>query len=89
MPALTLPANADSYLVLFGTGIRGRSSLSNVSLTLGGIPATVTYAGVQGTFPGLDQVVAKISPANRPAGIVDIRLTVDGIEANPLRMSLR
>jgi len=44
------------YLSFYGTGIRGRSSLSNVAVTIGGVSAQVLYAGPQGTYPGLDQV---------------------------------
>ena len=39
------------FLVLFGTGIRGRSRLAGVSVTAGGVPLTVEYAGAQGTYP--------------------------------------
>src|SRR6202023_2060930 len=44
------------YLVLFGTGIRGRSSAAAVSATVGGIPVPVVFAGDSGQFVGLDQV---------------------------------
>ena len=50
------PASASVYLVLFGTGIRGRTGLSGVSVTVGARALPVVYAGAQNTFPGLDQI---------------------------------
>src|SRR5581483_7992218 len=54
------PASEQVFLILFGTGIRGRSAESAVGVTLGGESAEVTYAGAQSSFVGLDQVNAKI-----------------------------
>jgi uncharacterized protein (TIGR03437 family) len=45
-----------TYLVIFGTGIRNRTSLANVSATVGGLSSRVGYAGPQGFYAGLDQV---------------------------------
>ncbi|MGH9807015.1 MAG: FG-GAP-like repeat-containing protein, partial [Terriglobia bacterium] len=42
------PSTDQVYLILYGTGIRGRSALSNVSVTIGGANAQVLYAGPQG-----------------------------------------
>src|SRR5215470_13423321 len=36
------------FLILFGSGLRGRSALSSVTATVGGTSAAVTYAGLQG-----------------------------------------
>jgi uncharacterized protein (TIGR03437 family) len=45
------------FLVLFGTGLRGESTLANVRAVFRcGFPPPVTYAGPQGEFAGLDQV---------------------------------
>ena len=41
---------------MFGTGLRGRTSLEAVKLKIGGIDAPVAYVGAQGDFAGLDQV---------------------------------
>jgi hypothetical protein len=49
------PPSTSVYLELYGTGIRGRTSLSEVSVMLGGVSLQVTYAGAQITYPGLDQ----------------------------------
>jgi uncharacterized protein (TIGR03437 family) len=75
-------------LELYGTGIRGRSSLNNVRCTIGGVPATVLYAGAQGQYPGLDQVNVSV-PRALTAGPVEIALTVDGIAANKVTVAIR
>lgn len=54
---VTAADRSQTALVLFGTGIRGRSSLANVACVLGGIiPAPVLYAGSAPGFFGLDQI---------------------------------
>lgn len=50
------PENEQLLLLVFGTGVRSRSSLEVVSASLGGTSARVLYAGAQGDFPGLDQI---------------------------------
>jgi uncharacterized protein (TIGR03437 family) len=45
---IDLDSTSNVFLSLFGTGIRGRSSLLNVSATIGGTPVTVLFAGAQG-----------------------------------------
>ncbi|HLX44238.1 MAG TPA: hypothetical protein VKR43_12425 [Bryobacteraceae bacterium] len=69
-------------LTLYGTGIRNRSALSNVSVTINGISAQVQYAGVQPTFAGLDQVNIALPLTLRGSGEVNVVMTVDGQTAN-------
>jgi uncharacterized protein (TIGR03437 family) len=75
-----------TVVVLYGTGLRGRTSQANVSATVGGQPATVNYAGQQGTFVGLDQVNLTLPRSLRGQGTVAIALTVDGKTANALNI---
>jgi len=75
------------YVVLYGTGIRG--STSPVTVTINGTPATVTYAGAQGGFVGLDQINVQI-PANvKAAGESNFLVTVDGVTANAITVVLK
>ena len=74
---------------LYGTGIRGRSSPSNVVAQIGGAPATVAYAGPQLQFPGLDQVNLYVPRSLAGAGEVPIILTVDGITANVVTVNIK
>ncbi len=65
-------------LELFGTGIRGRSSLSNVTCTVGSLAAPIGYAGAQSQFVGVDQVNVTLPRGLASAGLVNVALTVDG-----------
>lgn len=77
------------YLVLFGTGIRFRSSLAAVTATVGGVNAPVSYAGAQGDFAGLDQVNILIPRSLVGRGDVELILTVDGQLANLVHVSIK
>ncbi len=83
------PAGTETVLVLYGTGIRGRSSLAAVTATIGGVAATVDYAGPQPEYVGLDQVNVRIPQALAGAGQVELRINVDGKPANPLLVHIR
>jgi uncharacterized protein (TIGR03437 family) len=77
------------YLVLYGTGIRNRSSLAAVTCTIGDQDAPVSYAGPQPESPGLDQVNVLLQPsARRRNGEVALILTVDGQAANPVTLKI-
>lgn len=83
------PAGSQTALALFGTGIRGRSSLANVTCTLGGItPAQVLYAGPAPGFVGLDQVNIVLPPYLSGAGGVSIAITVDSQPANIVTINI-
>jgi uncharacterized protein (TIGR03437 family) len=83
------PETDQVYLLLFGTGIRFRGSLSGVRCRIGGVPAEVTYAGPQGAYPGLDQVNVKVPRSLAGRGDVEIELTVDGRAANHVGVAIR
>jgi uncharacterized protein (TIGR03437 family) len=74
------------YVILYGTGIRNRTSLSAVSATIGGVNARVEYAGAQGQFVGLDQVNLAVPPQVAGRGVVDVVLTVGSRTANPVQV---
>ncbi|MCW5978126.1 MAG: VCBS repeat-containing protein [Bryobacteraceae bacterium] len=80
------PDNEQEVLLLFGTSIRGRASLSDVTATIGGVPATVLYAGPQNEYPGLDQVNILIPKALRGRGLVNVVLSAGGSEANTVNI---
>lgn len=67
------------YLVLFGTGIRGRASVNDVSARLGGLEGGVNvpviFAQAQGSLAGLDQI--NVGPIN--GGDVRTRLAGRGL----------
>lgn len=77
------------FLILFGTGIRNRSSQTGVSVRIGGQAAEVQYAGPQGLFEGLDQVNVRLPRTLAGAGLVDISLDADGNPANVLQVRIK
>jgi uncharacterized protein (TIGR03437 family) len=81
--------DAQVFLELFGTGIKGRTSLANVTATIGGENVDVLFAGPQGQFPGLDQVNLSLPQTLHTRGETDVVLTVDGHVANTVRVNLK
>jgi len=88
-PIAVAPGDTAFALVLFGTGIRNRTALENVTVTVGGVSAPVLYAGVQPTFAGLDQINVLVPPAMTARGQVPLIVVVDGKPANPVTVVLR
>ena len=86
------PETDQVFLILFGTGIRYRNSLSAVSASLGGpngVDAQVMFAGAQDGFVGLDQVNVRLPRSLIGRGEVDMALTVDGQAANTVKVALK
>jgi uncharacterized protein (TIGR03437 family) len=69
---------------LGGTGFRNRSSLGNVRVTIGGVEAPVEYAGPQPPFAGQDQLNVRLPRSLAERGLVTLRMTADGADANAL-----
>lgn len=83
------PEGDQVFLILFGTGIRFRSSLSAVTVNIGGTNAEVGFAGAQPDFIGVDQVNVRLQRSLAGRGEVDLSLAVDGQTANTIRASIR
>ncbi|MBK8315822.1 MAG: hypothetical protein IPL01_18150 [Acidobacteria bacterium] len=73
------------YLVLFGTGIR-RASKSTISITIGGQPVPVLFAGAQGDYAGLDQINTRIPQGI--SGLVDLVVAVNGKQSNVVKIRI-
>ena len=82
------PATDEVFLVLFGTGLRFRSSLAAVTARIGGADAIVTFAGAAPGL-GLDQVNLLLPRILIGRGEVDVELTVDGKAANTVRVHVK
>jgi uncharacterized protein (TIGR03437 family) len=81
---------ADAFLLqVYGTGIRGRSSLVNVVASVGGVSVPVIYAGSDARWPGVDRVDMLLPASLAGAGQVPVVLTVDGITANVLSIAIK
>jgi uncharacterized protein (TIGR03437 family) len=77
------------FLVMFGSGIRHRSSLAGVSANIGGADAEVVYAGAQGEMAGLDQINIRIPRSLAGKGDVKIAVKVEGAAANAVQIKIR
>ena len=78
------------FLILYGTGIRFRSSLSAVTASIGGQAGSVEYAGAQGSFVGLDQINIRLPRTLAGSGSnVPVVLTVDGHAANTVTVNIQ
>ena len=81
------PVTDAVYLTLFATGLQNAQS---VAVTVGGQAVPVLYAGVQGTYDGLDQVnVGPVPRSLTGTGKVNIILTADGQTANPVELAIK
>lgn len=84
------PEGEQLFLIVFGTGFRNRTSLANVTSTVGGLAAEVSFAGAQGDLAGLDQANLKIprSLAGR-SGSLEVVLRVENKAANVVQIALK
>ncbi|MEP7336870.1 MAG: hypothetical protein ABI977_03935 [Acidobacteriota bacterium] len=83
------PDGDQVFLILFGTGLRQRSALSNVQALIGGANAEVLYAGPAPGFVGLDQINLRIPRSLIGRGEVEVGLRVDDRTTNLVRISIR
>jgi uncharacterized protein (TIGR03437 family) len=81
------------FLILFGTGIRGRSALSTVTARLGGANVEVLFADAVDGFAGLDQVNLRLPRSLLQAlagrGATELLLFVDNKLANAVQIEIK
>jgi uncharacterized protein (TIGR03437 family) len=82
------PDGDQVYLTLYGTGIRAAGT-AGVALTVGGVSTTVSYAGPQGTFSGLDQVNVLLPRSLAGRGDVVLALSAQGTTANSAHLTMK
>jgi uncharacterized protein (TIGR03437 family) len=82
-------ATEQVYLSFYGTGIRNRTRLEEVTATIGGEKAEVSYAGPQTAFVGLDQINLKVPRTLAGRGEVAVVVTVSVRAANTVTISIR
>lgn len=87
--ALDISPSDEFYLGLFGTGIRGRSALNRVTITIGGLNLVPIFAGPQPEYPGLDQMNVLLPKALVGRGRVPVTVSVDGSASNVLTLQFR
>jgi len=87
---IDLGASTDQVVLeLYGTGIRGRSSLANVICKIGSTTVPVQYAGLAPGSVGEDQVNILLPKTFAGAGNVNVALTVDGQAANVVSINFK
>jgi uncharacterized protein (TIGR03437 family) len=82
----TNPVLIGHYLQLYGTGFRA-AAFDTVRVTLGGKDVPILYAGKQPQFSGLDQLNVQV-PSGL-SGVVDLVFTVDGRDANKVKIRVQ
>ncbi|MBK9315371.1 MAG: hypothetical protein IPM55_14185 [Acidobacteria bacterium] len=78
-----------SFLILFGTGIRSAGASSSVTATIGAIQVEALYAGPQNDFTGLDQINLKLPATLTGSGDVEIQLIASGMESNSVMIRIK
>ena len=78
-------AASPMYLILAGSGL-GKTTTATASI--GGVNATVAYAGPQGTYPGVDQYNIVIPPSLAGAGQVEVVVTAAGLPSNAVNVNI-
>jgi uncharacterized protein (TIGR03437 family) len=78
--------NDQVYLILYGSGL---GAATTATATIGGVSATVTYAGPQGTYSGLDQYNILIPASLAGKGKVDVVVTAAGKPSNPVNITIQ
>jgi uncharacterized protein (TIGR03437 family) len=83
---LSLGAPTDTlYVALYGTGIRGATSVQGF---VAGESVSVQYAG-PASFPGLDQVNISIPKSLAGSGDVRVYIVADGVASNVVGLTLQ
>ncbi|MFN0084586.1 MAG: CAP domain-containing protein [Blastocatellia bacterium] len=77
-----------NYLVMYGTGLRLRSSLNAVRVTIGGVTVPILYLGAHSRLAGVDQLNLRLPLDVRGRGLVDVLITVDGRVSNIAKLNI-
>ena len=86
---IALGVDQPVYVSFYGTGIRNRSSLGNVTVTINGVALAAQYAGPAANYAGLDQVNVGLPLTLRGSGEVNVVLTVDGQTSNAVTIDIQ
>ena len=81
-------SNGQVYLILYGTGIR-RAAAGQVSVSIGGVDAPVSFSGAQGGFVGLDQINVLLPASLAGRGDVSLVVTASGKQSNTARITIK
>jgi uncharacterized protein (TIGR03437 family) len=89
---LTVPLDVsqpgETFLILFGTGFDAASAATTVA-TVQGVSVPVSYAGVQPTDAGLDQINLLLPPSLAGAGDVSVAISIAGQATNTVLVTIQ
>jgi uncharacterized protein (TIGR03437 family) len=82
------------YLLIYGVGMRGRSSAGNISVDLGGTVKTLNPnlfedAFAVSGFVGLDQANIVLPRTLIGKGLINVVMTVDGQQSNTVQIAIK
>ena len=86
---IALSADAQVYVSLYGTGIRGAGGASKVTCTVHRVSVPVQYAGPQPVFLGLDQVNVALPLSFKGSGQSEVILTAGGHTSNTVLLNIQ
>jgi uncharacterized protein (TIGR03437 family) len=78
-----------TFLTLAATGVRNRTSLDHVIVTVNGLAVPLVDAGPTPDSPGLDQVIVALPASLAGIGQANVAVTVDGQPSNVVTINLR
>ncbi|MBI1761692.1 MAG: hypothetical protein HYR56_09685 [Acidobacteria bacterium] len=83
------PEGEQVFLVLFGTGLRGRSAPEAVTAAIGEEDAEVLFAGAVAGLAGLDQANVRLPRSLAGKGEVSVVLTADNRSTNAVTVNIK
>lgn len=81
--------NQQVFLILFGTGWRGRNLNTLAAASIGSVIAEVSFLGAAPGQLGVDQANLRIPRSLVGSGESEVNLSVDGKAANPVRIQIK
>ncbi len=82
-------ASDQIFLVLFGSGIRGRSAQEAVKVRIGDVELSVEFAGPHPDFVGLDQINALLPRSLQGRGDTPVICVADGLSTNTVSVTFK
>ena len=86
---IALGVDRPVYVSFYGTGIRNRSSLGNVTVTINGVSVPVLFAGPAPDYVGLDQVNVGLPLTLRGSGECNVVVSADGQASNTVTINIQ
>jgi serine protease len=81
--------NDQVSLILFGSGFRHHPDLAGVTVSFGEVETPALFAGRHQFFVGLDQLNLRLPRSLSGRGETEVRLNLEGIESNRVRVHFR